>query len=620
MIRTKLLTTAALCALTSAAQAQDTPEFLGTIILSGGFTPIETNAYGGSATVVTAEEIETRGIATVQDVLRALPGVSVSSAGSSFTQVRMRGAEANHTLILINGIEAAGGDGEYNLSGLETATIERIEVLRGPQSVFYGSNASAGVINIITRRGGPGRSARLLIEGGNGTRATASVSTRTDRGGIMLSYSDTREDGWDFSGDDGETDGYDRKTLLVVGDYMVTPNLELGFTLRRASETYYSDTTNFAATTAEDYVVDDTAPYSDVDELTFGLYAELSLMDGRLIQRLSVERTENDQGFDGFDGTTTTTEAVKYRLTYGLDGQPADIARQSLTLLLEHEEDSSSINADFSRESQSIALEYRGSYDNGLDVQLGLRRDFNDPFEDATTWNLGLSYTLAGGVRLHASAGTGIVNPGYYELYDSFGYTGNPDLEPERNKSFDIGVEVPVLAGRGVVDLTYFNETLTDEITFVFDPADFSGTYVNQTGESTRRGVELTARIEATDTLDLRASYTYLKAENPDGSVEIRRPEQELSLGATITTPDERASVDFDLRYVTGNSDTQFFGSFQTIELPEVVTVDVAARYAITDAVSLTGRVENVFDDANVDTVGYAGKPRTIYVGLDASF
>ncbi|MCZ4257203.1 Plug domain-containing protein [Sulfitobacter sp. G21635-S1] len=128
---------------TTAALAQDHFD-LGEIIVSGGLTPIEAEAPGRAASVVTAQQIEERGIATVQDALRALPGVSVNGSGSSFTQVRLSGGEANHTLILIDGIEASGGDGEYILSGLETANIERIEVLRGPQSVYYGSNASGG--------------------------------------------------------------------------------------------------------------------------------------------------------------------------------------------------------------------------------------------------------------------------------------------------------------------------------------------------------------------------------------------------------------------------------------------------------------------------------------------
>lgn len=132
MLRPSLLASVAISPfLVSFASAQDVFD-LGEIIVSGGLSPIEADALARSSSVVTAQQIEYRGIATVQDALRALPGVSVNGSSNTFTQVRIRGGEANHTLILIDGIEAAGGDGEYILSGLETSNIERIEVLRGP--------------------------------------------------------------------------------------------------------------------------------------------------------------------------------------------------------------------------------------------------------------------------------------------------------------------------------------------------------------------------------------------------------------------------------------------------------------------------------------------------------
>ena len=599
--------------------AQEDAQFLGTLVLSGGLTPIEADAYGRSATVITSEEIEERGITTVQDALRAVPGVAVSSAGGSFTQVRIRGGEANHTLILIDGVEAAGGDGEYVLSGLETANIDRIEVLRGPQSVFYGSNASAGVINIITRTGLAGQEFSGSIEVGGATSVTGFYSTRTEKGGLSFSYSDVRDDGWDFSGDGGEKDGTDRRTLIIKGDYMVTPELKLGFNLRKSEEEYDFDSTSFTAATADEYIFDDPTRFAERDEMTASVFAELSTFGGRLTHRLSVEKTENEQSTDGFAPTETTTDAVKYQLSYGLDGRPVSDADQILNVLLEREEDSSSSNPLFERSSDSIAVEYRGEFDSGLSLQAGVRRDFNDPFEDATTWNLGLTYTLENGVRFHGSAGTGIVNPTYFELFAaSFGFVGNPDLQPETNRSFDLGVEIPVFDGRGFVDVTYFNETLTDEITSVaLTGGGFS--FENQAGDSTREGVELTGRVAVNDAVDLRASYTYLDAKNPDGSVEIRRPDHELSLGVTWRATD-RTTLTADLRYVSGLPDTQFFGTFETLDLPDITTVDVTAQYALTDQVTLTGRVTNLFDDDAVEVWGFAARPRTFYVGLDASF
>jgi vitamin B12 transporter len=614
-----LASAAVLPLLLTPALAQETFD-LGEIIISGGLSPIAADALGRSVSVVTAQTIEDRGITTVQDALRALPGVSVNGTSISDMQVRIRGGEASHTLILIDGIEAAGGDGSYSLSGLETANVERIEVLRGPQSVYYGANASAGVINIITRKGAVGQIYKTSLEVGAATTATAFISRRDARGGLSFSLAHTNDRGYDQSGDGGEKDGLERTTAILSGDYLVTDDFKLGFTLRRAKEEYDFDGTGFSATDADGYVVDDPTQFSNADELTAGIYAEYAMLEGRLTHRLSYEKTENKTSFNGGARTSRQTEALKYRLSFGLDGRAVADADHLLNLLVEDETDSSTSNPLFVRDTTSVALEYRGSFD-GLDVQAGARFDDNASFDDATTWNLGLSYQIPDtGLRLHASAGTGVVNPSYFELYaTTFGYTGNPNLAPERNRSFDLGAEVTVLEGRGLIDVTYFNETLTDEITDVSTgPGTFS--FENQLGESDREGIEVSGTMQATDALAVRLAYTYIDAKNPNGSVETRRPRHELALGATLDTFAGRGSVSADLRHVAGNFDTQFWGAFATAELPAITTLDVSARYALTDTLTLNGRITNLLDDDAVNIWGYASRGRAAYVGISANF
>jgi len=608
----------ALCAGQGAAQqAFD----LGDIIVSGGLSPIEADAYGRAVTVIDRQEIETRGIRTVQDALRAVPGVAVSASGANTTQVRIRGSESNHVLVLIDGIEAAGGDsgfGGYNLSLLESFNVERIEVLRGPQSVFYGSNASAGVVNIITDKGGEGVQFRGTLEAGDANLASGLVSARDTRGGLSFSFATRRDKGFDFSGDGGEKDETERSTFVLSGDYAATERMTLGFTLRKSDERYEYDAASSTATDADSYIVDTPGLFSDRDELTARVFAEYEALEGRMTHRLAWEITDNKQSFGGGAATDTRREALQYRLNYALDGRQVANSDQLLTFLLEREEDSSNSNPAYKRKSTSAALEYRGSFANGLDIQAGLRHDDNEVFDDATTWNLGASYAFANGVRLHASAGTGVVNPAYFDLYaNAFGYTGNPNLTPERNRGWDLGVEIPILQGRGVVDITYFQETLTDEIEGVpTGPGTF--TFDNDDGDSDRRGVELAAELAATEALDLRLSYTWLDATDPSGAREIRRPQHELGLSMTTQAFNGRGAISADLRHVAGNLDTQFWGAFQTVELPDYTTVDVAARYDLTDSLTLTGRVTNLFDADAVDVWGYAGRPRSVYVGLDA--
>ncbi len=617
-----LILLATIAAFTAPVRAEEVYD-LGAIIVSGGLTPVEANAYGRASTILDTQEIKARGIATVQDALRAVPGVSVNSAGGSFTQVRIRGGEANHTLILIDGVEAAGGDGEYLLGGLDTANIERIEVLRGPQSVFYGSNASAGVINIITRTGVIGTEYSASVEVGShgSTNASGFASTRNARGGLSLSFSDLRDGGWDYSGDGGERDQTHRRTMILKGDFKPVDTVKLGFILRRSKEAFDNDATDYAATDASTYVVDDATQFGTDDEMTLSVYAEHELLQGRLVQRLSYEQTDNEASVNGGAPTKTATNAYKYRLSYGLDGAAVADTNHLINLLLEHEEDSSSSNPAFGREATSVALEYRGSFGNGFDVQAGLRFDDNSVFKDATAWNVGTSYTFAGsGVRLHASAGTGVVNPTYFELYAAaFDHVGNPNLQPERNESFDIGVEVPFLDGRGMVDVTLFHEILRDEITSVATGSS-TFSFVNQAGKSKRKGVEVEGRMAATDQIDLRLLYTYLDATNPDGTVETRRPKHEIGFGITAQTFAGRGTISADIRHVAGNLDSRFFPPSTPAELPDYTVVDVSARYAVTDNVAATFRVENLLNEDYSDVWGYAGRDRTFHVGFDANW
>ncbi|MCV6584198.1 MAG: TonB-dependent receptor [Marinibacterium sp.] len=603
------------------ALAQDTTTDLGTIVVSGGFTPIEEETYGRAASVITSEEIEARGIKTVQDALRAVPGVSVNGSGDSFTQVRIRGGEGNHTLILLDGVPMSAGDSEYILSGLQTANIERIEVLRGPQSVFYGSNASSGVVNIITKKGGLGHEYGATVEFGSGYSASARYSYRNDRGGVALGLSRLDDDGYDYSGSDGEKDSIKRDTLTLTGDYKLTDAWKLGLLYRKSDETYKYDSTNFAATTPEGYVVDNPRPESDRDEELYQIYTELDTLDGRLLHRLSFDQTNNDRSTNNGPKTKAERKRARYLASFGLDGAPAGDSNHLLNGILEWNEDNSSTNPDYERQRNSYALEYRGQFDGGLNLQAGLRYDDNKTFKDDFTWTLAGSYALQPGVRMHASAGTGIVDPSYFELFaNSFGYLGNPNLKPEKNQSVDLGVEFEMLAGRGLLDVTVFYDELTDEITSRFDPDLGSLTYYNQEGDSKRSGIELAGTYAATDMLDLALNYTYLDAKNPDGTVEVRRPRHELMLSATQRFLDGRGSVTADLRYVGGNYDTQFFGAFETKQLSDFATVNLSAQYEITPGVKVTGRVVNLFDAEYSDVWGYATRGQTFYAGLSASF
>jgi vitamin B12 transporter len=624
----------------AAARAQDVIE-LAEIVAVGGLTPVLITDYGRAYAVVTAEEIEARQLAHVADALRALPGVSVNRAGAygNLTQVRLRGAEGNHTLVLIDGVEvSAPENGEYDFSGLLAADIARIEVLRGPQSSLWGGNAIGGVISITTKGAeAEGLALEAGAEGGGDGTAAGDIALRGGDGRASWSLSAARRitGGFDASGDaGGDRDGDRNTTANLKGSYRLTDTITLGATLRRTERTGDYDDFVFGAADSAGLVVD--APLAHERDETFGsVFVTAESFGGRMQSELRLGfADQDDRNTDAGVRTTDTTgtrTTLRLQSTVALDAATIAEASQTLTGALEWKRETFRANdpalvfdpsqlIEQSRELKAVVLEYRGKA-GPVDLQLGLRHDDNDRFEDATSWSLGLAWDLGGGARLHASAGTGVQNP---TLYDQFGFipgqfVGNPALEPEKSRGWDLGLTQELWGGRATVDVTYFEDRLTNEITTVFDPVTFEATPVNQAGTSRRKGLEVAADVALTDAVDLGLSYTYLDARDPDGTREARRPMHELGVDLGWRLPDGRTEVGAGVQHVAGLTDFDFTSaSFGTakIPLPDYTLVNLSVRHALNDRVELTGRIENLFDARYQEVDGYATQGLTAYVGL----
>jgi vitamin B12 transporter len=595
------------------------------IVVSGGLLPISASAYGRAVTIFDGEALEQRGITTVQDAIRAAAGVAVNGSDPYSTQVRIRGGEGNHVLVLIDGIAATPGDnGEYYFSGLEVADIARIEVLRGPQSVLYGSNAASGVISIITRRAetaGAAQQARIEAASDGSLGASYALQFRGSKGELALALQSRHIGGFDSSGDGGAADSSDRTSLSLSGSRELAEGLRAGFSLRASNQTYGFDDTNYAATSAETYVVD-ADNLAKRNERLGSLWLEGESADGRLRQRVTVSATEFNT--DTYDATRTLTSQSRagnlsfgYQASLSLDGQDLQLARHRLSFAAEHERETFRRAAGgtlYARQMDALAFEYQGEFASGLDVQAGIRRDFNTSFADATSWNLALSRPV-GNARLHASLGRAVVNP---SLYEQFGYVpssfvGNPDLLPEQSLGGDLGVEFGFAEGRGRMDVTLFAENLTDEITVTGWP---TSTVVNATGISRRRGVEISGDWQISDRFGVGVSYTYTHSRNAAGAVEVRRPLHELKLDGTMGFAAGRGSATLALRHVAGNYDTQFWGSYSTVALPDFTRLDLSARYRLNDRVELVGRIDNLTDIQTTEVWGYATQGRVASVAL----
>lgn len=604
------------------------------IVISGGLTPLAAENYARSYTVLTAGDMAAAGVTSVQDALRRVPGVAVTSTGDSYTQVRIRGSEFSHVLVLIDGVEAnSPSGGSYLFTGMDLAEIDRIEVLRGPQSTIYGSNAAAGVISITTTQAGkPGLSYGGAAEvGGLGTRAASTyIRQRGERGALSFSLSARNIDGDDNSRSGGDKDFNDITTAALGGSYELTNEVTTGFTLRRSWQEYGYDTTSSPVEDPRDYQLD--APLTAKRDETYGaLWLEAAALDGRLHNRLALSGM--NQTLDHFNAGAATSDdrstrrSLRYTGSFALDGRDASSADQKLIVAAETERETyrSSYNpgGTYERDTHALALEYQGRFADGVSVQAGVRREFNDVFRDATSWNLAAAWQVPGqDLRLRAAAGRAHVNPTMFQQYGYVpgAYEGNPDLKPARSLNYELGADLGFASGRGLASFAVFQSKIDDMITGTADSA------VNAPGTSTRKGFELGVSVQATNSLSLGADYTYVDASQANGLPIVRAPRHQLGLRASQEFAEGRGQASVDIRYVSGTYDMEWFGWDYTTpspansKLPGFTTVNLAAHYDLNDEIRLHGRIVNLFDKEYSEAWGYYGQGRTAYVGVEAKW
>ncbi|MBS3786267.1 MAG: TonB-dependent receptor [Gammaproteobacteria bacterium] len=587
------------------------------IIVSAGISPVSADAYGRSHTVISRQEIEAQGYTTVQEALEARPGVSINGTGPNDRQIRIRGGESSHTLVLIDGVRAAAGDNEFFLRGLDLSAVERIEILRGPQSVPFGTDAATGVINVITREAAEGLNAGGSAEVGEGDRQSAYVTYGGASHRLALSVSNLNDRGFDFSGSGGERDGTRWQSATAKGSVDLTPATTLGFSFRLADADYDFDDTDFNATRIEDYVVDSVENERNLTERAGSVFVEHRPANQSMSHRLRLDRTANQT--DNAFASDSTTDVVNYRFQIALDQARIESSDQLLSVLLERRTDGDEGEVP-DRENDSAALEYRTWLSEQMSVQAGVRYDDNNVFDNATTWNVASSYFLENDIRFHASAGRAVVNPTFFEFTGGTDQALNADLQPEKNEGFDVGVELPVIGLNGSVDVTYFQETLTDEI---FTTSGFTSPFIfeNRIGESDREGVEITAIIRPANAVDLRVNYTYLDAADSDGNTVIRRPRNELGMGATWRLPNGDTTLSGNLRHVRGLYDDEFFIGGQTgVRLDDFTVAGFALTHSLNSTFELTARLTNAFDETYQEVAGFATRGQAAYVGVRAAW
>jgi len=587
--------------------------------------------YTGSALVITAQQLEQRQTRDIADVLRDVPGVAVAGIAGQ-TQIRLRGSEGNHVLVLVDGIEVSDPfAGEFDIGTLQAEVGARVEVLRGPQSALYGPDAIGGVVAYDSASGRtlPGFAAR--IEGGtdNTINGALRYGAAGDSWDAALSATVVSTDGQPNARNGTRDIGRDSYTVSGKGNVDVTE----GFALRAAArfirtEGQFNDSDSDRTSPTFGFTID-SPDTGFVNEAIYALVgARVEALGGRWTHDLSAQIAEIDRETDSPFGLTSASEGDRVKASY-------------VTALKLAEEHNLTFAADYERESFRNALaasggftgrrsveqvgfvgEYRYSGE-AVDLSAAVRHDVNDRFADATTFRVGAGYRITDTTRLRSAAGSGVKNPGFFELFGfvSGQFIGNENLRPEESTGWEVGVDQDV-GDSARVSVTYFDSELEGEIFTTFPPPNFIATPGNRTTVSEQRGVEVSLNAKLAEQWSLDAAYSYLDAEE-NGIEEVRRPEHIASAALTWTAPGDAASATLVVRHNGATPDVAFTDpSFIPVRvtLEDYTLINLNARVKLAEGISGFARVDNLLDEDYEQVFSFVSPGRSAVVGVEARF
>jgi len=604
------------------ASAQQADGDMENILVSASLLPITINRSANAITIIDRNEINNRAIVSASDLLRDVAGLAVSRSGAqgSQTQIRMRGGEANHLLVLVDGVEAnnpAQSD-EFNWGTLVAAHIERIEIIRGPQSSMLGSDAMAGVVNIITRSTDQPLSANAFFETGGFNTQNNGISIGFKDGGfdMRLGVSDLQTDGENISRSGSEKDGYENTNLNLKSGWRASDQLRLTFVARQ------SDGMNeYDADSDFDSLIDDQDNVSKFRSATMQLKADYSSFNGHWQHQLSMAQSTNKNAEfnQRTPGTVTDSNKDQYRLVSSLLW---DELNHRLSLLIEREEEEFQQrgpindygvfgiydpNQSRSRDTDSLALEYRADISEKLTLAVSTRHDDNSEFNSSDTSRVEAIYQINDSVRLRSAYGTAIKNPTFTERFGFYtNFIGNPSLEPEESSNWELGIDQLFNQGGSTLSVTFFNSELENEIDGNFmDPVTFRYTSKNRQGLSKRQGMELTTVNKLNDAVSLNTSYTYTDSVESDGANrlvdEVRRARHIGSLNLSWQAMDS-LHINANAQYNGSQMDVVYP---KNVKLADYTVVNLSANYRATPNLDVYVRFDNLLNESYEEVFSY---------------
>ncbi len=629
---------------------------LDTIIITATRTEANIGKSGGSSvSVITAEDIKAKGFMTLGNILKSVPGIDIVSSGGFGKKSSMfiRGADSKNTLVLIDGImfnDPSTPARGANIADLTVNNIERIEIVRGPQSVLYGSNATAGVINIITKKG----KGKVSVYAGSeyGSYNTWKVYTGSSGASGNINYSldvsNTNTDGFSAADDDNdliphnqntsEDDSWENTTLSTSLGIDINSNFNVKATLRHVdSET---DLDDWGPGFAGDRFKYDSNLWMYVAEpemskkamqdtkQTFGRF-EINnsfmshLIDTKIYYNNSkIKRTsyDNNGNFDSKYKSLTDESGFQASLNF----ENNIITFGSSHFYESYETDTSSKKSCY---TNSIWAQNQFFWKESLSAVIGIRWDDNEAFGNKTTYRIAPSYTFTSiNTTFKGSYGTGFRSPSLYELYaDSlpmWGFTGgNQNLDPEKSKGWDAGFEQSFIDNQLIFGVTYFKLNFDNKITYVTDSNTFQSTYENISGKTKTEGIESFIKWTLFKSLGFSVNYTYTHAKAPDNTRLVRRPLNKVSFN-TKYKPTDTLLINLDANW--HDKQDEIYAKDKegnaVLELDSYTVINISAIYDVCDYFQIYGRIDNIFDKYYEETWSYAVAGLSGYVGIKVKY
>ena len=575
-------------------------------------------------TVVTAKDIATQQFRSVPDILAAIPGLNVVQTGGAGGQssVFTRGTNANHTKILIDGIDVGdvtNANGAFDFAHLLTSDIQQFEVLRGPQSGLYGSDAIGGVISVITRKGdGP-------------ERATASIETGTYQ---------TFNQSAGVSGSQDNVNYAMNVAHLHAGDIPVTPQQLLPAGQKAIGNAYDNVTasTKFGVDLNEAWSLNSVMRYTDATLLFTGdgsfpsvpnaaqsthavrqfatrEEAVWSLLDGRIKNYFGINYV-NNRTSDLTAGNPLAAISTGERIKYDWHAVTELAPHNNFIVGLEQQTDrlqTTGLTAE--NGNRAGFVEVQTNFAQRMFLVASLRNDINDQFGSHGTYRIAPAVILpVTETKLKASYGTGFKAPTLSQLYQdfpAFNFFANPNLKPEQSTGYDAGFEQPLFDDRIRLGATYFHNSITDLIN-----SNVTFTSYANVGLATTEGTESFVTAHLTDRLSLRADYTFTRAVDATTGLQLlRRPKEKWSATA-VWTPLDPLTVSATLLRVSDWRDVSRDGMTSGLVAPGYTVVNLRADYAVSGQVKLFGRVDNLFNRHYQNPTGFLAPGLGVFGGI----